>query len=232
MSSHSNLLGDIESDRSSREAELNLIERLHSSASSDFDKEKLRRMFVVLAYAHLEGFCKFILTAYVSEINALQIKCADATPEIAAAALSGVFGALRDPNRKHPVFAKDFPDDTKLHLSARERIFVSDYTTIYQASVSIPDTIVDTKSNVDTAVLKKLLFCLGLDYQKIEEHRNSINHLLGVRNAIAHGDRLKVPTEEDVRSYITTIREIMSFLQNEVYEALKAERFLRPISAE
>lgn len=218
---------DIEADRQSRDDEINLLERIHNASDLDDERKRLRRMIVLLAYAHLEGFCKFALSAYVSEINARNITCEAAATPIAAASLSQVFAVLRDSQRKHREFAKVLPDDSFLHLSAREQQFVENFEKVYKLKVDIPDKVIDTKSNVDTDILKKLLFQLGLNHSSVEEHRGILNRLLGTRNAIAHGDRLKMPTSGDVEDFLKSSRKIMEFLQAEVFNALATGRFLK-----
>jgi hypothetical protein len=62
-----------------------------------------------------------------------------------------------------------------------------------------------------------------LNYPVVEQHRGNIDMLLGVRNAIAHGDVLKVPTERDVQNYTSSAFEVMRFVQHEIYSALRGE---------
>lgn len=233
MRSADDIDADIEEDRTTREEEIKLLENIHNTSDLEKDRERLRRMIVLLTYAHLEGFCRFALSAYVSEVNARNIECHAAATPIAAASLSPVFGALRDSQRKHRVFAKSLPDDSFLHLSAREQQFIDNYDETFKLKISIPDKVIDTKSNVDTDILKKLLFQLGLNYTSVEEHRNILNRLLGTRNAIAHGDRLKTPSEDDVEDFLKSSRRIMEFLQTEVRDALANSRFLKaaPVQA-
>ena len=67
----------------------------------------------------------------------------------------------------------------------------------------------------------KNLFKLGLDYKLVEPHSATVNKLLGIRNAIAHGDSLKIPKQEELDNYISTTFGIMGFVQREIYTALK-----------
>jgi hypothetical protein len=73
----------------------------------------------------------------------------------------------------------------------------------------------------------KNLFKLGLNYPVVEAQNSNINKLLGVRNAIAHGDALKVPKADELDDYVSTAFAVMSFVQREVYEALNAGACLR-----
>lgn len=227
MHSPESVYGDLEADRQSREGEIRLIERLFAMSKSDDEKNMIKRSLVLVTYAHLEGFCKFSLFSYTAALNSLGINCSDASIPIAAASLSKVFAALRDPQSKHPAFRRSMPDDTQLHLAAREQIFLESFQAVSAGKLDIPDRVVDTKSNLSPDVLRKMLFQLGLGYSSVEQHDSKISKLLGIRNAIAHGDRLKVPTDDELNQYITAAFAVMAFLQNEVFIALKNQVYLR-----
>jgi MAE_28990/MAE_18760-like HEPN len=227
MPSPESVYEDLEGDHRSREGEVRLIERLLQQTTVEDEQTMLKRTLILLLYAHLEGFCKFALLSYTASLNALGLKCSEAAYPIVAATLSQVFAALRDPNSKHDAFRRSLPDDARLHLSAREQRFIESYDKISGQNVEIPDRVVDTQSNLSSNVLKKVMFQLGLDYPAVENHQENMNQLLGIRNAIAHGDRLKIPTDKQVADFSTTTFVLMRFLQGEVYSALKDRIYLR-----
>ena len=227
MRSPDDVVQDLERDRQQREAEIRLIENLAARSASDAERNMLRRSLVLLAYAHLEGFCKFALFAYAAAVNEARLPCREAAAPLVAATLTKVFAALRETNSKHPVFARNLPDDQKLHLAAREQRFVEDFDRITATLVEIPDHVVDTESNLKAAVLKRNLFRLGLNYPVVEPHGGTLNRLLGVRNAIAHGDALMVPKEQEVRDYLTAGFAIMDLVQSEIYDALRRSAYRR-----
>lgn len=218
---------DLEGDHRSREGEVRLIERFLQQSGSEDEKSMLKRALILLIYAHLEGFCKFALLAYVAAVNSAGLQCAEASYPIAAASLSRVFASLRNASSKHDTFRRSLPDDSQLHLAARERQFMEEYEVVIQRKIQIPDVLVDTKSNLSPVVLKKIMFQLGLEYPAIEEHESNISKLLGIRNAIAHGDRLKIPTDKQIEEYSNTAFIIMRHLQGEVYDSLKNRHYLR-----
>lgn len=230
MRSLDEVYGDLEGDRHAREAEISLLERL-IPASPGADRDSLKRSLVLLIYSHVEGYCKFALLTYVAWINAAELKCVDASYPLVAATMGRIFAALRDPNSKHDYFRNIAPLDASLHLSAREQVFVESYDRLVGAQVNIADKVVDTKSNVTPELLMKLMFQLGLNYREVEKHSGNLSKLLGIRNAIAHGDRLKVPRDEDVRDFKETAAAVMAFLQSEVYLALREGRHRRQVVA-
>ena len=227
MRSPDDVFQELESDRLQREAELRLLENIAARATTDTERNMLFRSLVLLTYAHLEGFCKFALLAYAAAINALRLPCRDASSAIVAASLGNVFAALRDLNRKHPALGRKLPDDRELHMLWRERTFVDAYDEIVSQHVEIPDRIVDTKANLNSVVLKRNLYQLGLDYPLVDKHRGTIDMLLGVRNAIAHGDALKVPTGEQIKEYSSAAFEVMQFVQTGIFTALREEVYRR-----
>jgi RiboL-PSP-HEPN len=229
MHSPDDVFEDLEGDRRTREAEIRLFERLITLAENQNEKDMLRRCIILLTYAHLEGFCRFALQAYAAALNALRLRCVDASYPIAAAGLAKVFAALRDPQSKHEAFRRTLPDDTQLHLAAREQAFIERYENISASTVEISDDVIDTKSNLSPVVLKKMLFQLGLSYPAVEGHSGNIYKLLNIRNAIAHGDRLRIPSEEVVGSCVTAMLDVMAFLQDEVFNALKSELYRRAV---
>lgn len=187
----------------------------------------IKRSLVLVCYSHLEGFCKFALESYAGAINSYGLSCKDVSPAIVAASLSKVFAALREQNYRHSLFKNALPDDTVLHMAAREMRFIESFTEFHAMPVRITERSYDTRSNIDTDVLRKLLFQLGVSLDGIESHRNNINRLLGIRNAIAHGDRLRVPKDKQLQEYVDTTITVMKELQQILFSALEKKAYLR-----
>lgn len=228
MSSADQVFEEIEKDRAQRESEIRLIENIAARTESEAERDMLRRSLVLLTYATFEGFCKFSLLAFAGAINSLGVACRDAATPVVAASLGETFAALRDVNSKHRDFASKLPDDRDLHMLERQRVFIEKFGQILSARVEIPDKLIDTKSNLSSIVLKRNLYQLGLEYPAVEKYRSDIDKLLGVRNAIAHGDRLKIPSQREVEQYIEAAFNVMKFVQEEVHSALKKEVYLKP----
>jgi hypothetical protein len=227
MRSPVDIFQDLESDRLQREGEIRLIENIAARTKEEVERNMLFRSLALLTYAHLEGFCKFALLAYAGAINAIGLPCVEASSAVMAASLGNLFAALRDINSKNPEFSRKLPQDRELHMLWRERTFLESYNKIVGQQVEIPDRIVDTKANLNSTVLKRNLYQLGLDHPTVDKHGGSIDMLLGVRNAIAHGDALKVPTPGQIKEYSSAAFEVMQFVQNEVFTALKRQIYRR-----
>jgi len=228
MRSTDDVFRDIETDRAGREGEVRLIERYLREAEAEQEQKTLRRSLVLLAYAHLEGFCKFALTAYASAINSMKLKCDQASVPLVAASLGEVFSALRNEQKKHELFRNALKEDVNVHRIAREQTFVGSYEEyISNSTVEIHDRMIDTKSNLSSVILKRNLFMLGLPYPFVDEFRSSMDRLLGVRNAIAHGDALLNPKPELVEEYLGTVLALMQAIQERIVEALVQKVYLR-----
>jgi hypothetical protein len=231
MRSPNDVFQDLEADRLQREAELRLIENFAARTDVEAERNMLFRSLILLTYAHLEGFCKFALLAYAGAVNALALPCRDAAVPVLAASLGDIFAALRNPNSKAPEFRNGLPNDQELHMLWRERTFIEAYEGILGRTVEIPDHVIDTKANLSTVVLKRNLYQLGLDYPAVDQHRGAIDRLLGVRNAIAHGDGLRVPKADHIREYTAATFAVMQFVQSGVFAALRDGAFRRADAA-
>lgn len=97
-------------------------------------------------------------------------------------------------------------------------------------AVEIPDSFVNTESNLSAVVLKKNLYKLGLAFDAIDGHGRTIGMLLGKRNQIAHGEMV-TPTKADTDRYVAAAFDVMKFVQAEVYEALNNRAYQKSVAA-
>lgn len=218
---------ELENDQAWREEEIRRLQNVVAGLRSQDEQEKFRRPLVLILYAHLEGFCKFALNLYVNEVNKTRVSCKDANFAIAAAALSDLFHALRDPQRKCEEFRRDLPDDTQLHRFARDREFVERTTDFGNRNVQIPDSIVDTESNLSPITLRKNLFRLGLKHNQFEDQEPQIQRLLNIRNNIGHGSMKEGVSADLYREIRDDSFAVMNAISVEITAALKNEMFLR-----
>ena len=138
---------EIESEQAWRQDEIRFFQNQSTFVAND-KQDQFRRVLILLLYAHFEGFCKFTFTLYVNSVNSVNIKCGEANHAIAAASLSDLFKALRNPEKRCPEFQKALPGDTELHRFARDREFIEQAEKFDQRFVKIPENIVDTESNL------------------------------------------------------------------------------------
>jgi hypothetical protein len=220
------LRAEIESEYSWRLDELRFFENVLADLKTGTQRDQYRRALVLLLYAHFEGFCSFALRLFVRAANDAQITCSEATPAIAAAALADVLAALRDPNKKCPLFKHVFPDDTKLHKFARDIEFVERSSEIGARPVRIPDWVVDTESNLQPAVLRKNLFRLGLPHDLFASLEGQIHRLLQMRNGISHGMQKSGVDERTYGELRGAVRQVFEAVKTEVMAALTRHAYL------
>ena len=146
--------------------------------------------------------------------------------------MSDIFTALRNPDSKCDAFRRDLPEDRALHRFARDREFIERVDEFGAKPVDIPDTIVNTESNLRPVVLRKNLYQLGFPHDQFSALEGGIQRLVNTRNSIAHGS-LRYKDGVDKRSY-DELREIvfdvMKTIKGDVMVALEGKRFLRPVT--
>lgn len=221
------LRAEMEAEREWREREMRLL-RNHVAALSTEDQRRVaRKALVVMLYAHFEGLTKALLSMYVNRVNALALRVSDVAPSLAAAALTDLFRALRDANRKCKEFAKALPDDTALHRFARDREFVEVAWQVAGRVVQIDgDDVVDTESNLKPVVLKKILYRLGLDPALAQPWESVIHQLLNRRNDVAHGT---AKSGLEVKEYVSLEQAVMLVIDElvrAISEAVANQRYL------
>lgn len=222
----SDILAQIEAEQTWRYDEIRFFQNQSTNVPLD-KQDQFRRVLILLLYAHFEGFCKFALTLYVNNVNAANIKCGQANPAIAAASLADLFKNLRNPDKKCAEFQRSLPDDTELHQFARHREFIEQSTRFEDRPVNIPETLVDSESNLKPIVLRKNLYRLGFPHEQLRHVEGDINKLLNYRNKIAHGESTAGINSEDYLTLRTAAFKIMDEVKRLVVEAIQNRYYLR-----
>lgn len=217
---------ELEADLEWRQRELRFFQN-HGSSLDEQDLLQYRRALILFLYAHLEGFCKLAFSLYVRAVNESGTLCSEASYAIATASLSDVFRALSNPKRKSEYFRRQLPDDSKLHRFAREVEFVERVSEISGRPVSIPDTVVDTESNLKPVVLQKILFRLGFQHDKFDHLRADMDRLLNYRNNIAHGSMRAGIEPKTYDSVKKSVLGIMEEIRLGIIDAIQNRSYLR-----
>lgn len=192
------------------------------------DKFPIIKTLVVMLYAHFEGFFKDCLELYIQYINSSEKILSEFNDAIIAAALTREYGAFENINRKCKELTSVPPAEAFLHKFHRRKELTKVFTSNYlNKKIRIDEQVINTKSNLDYGVLQENLYILGLDYNKFEDSRESINKLITLRNSVAHGSQ-KNPIEFDElekieNDIINVINDIIQYL----YEVCLNEQFLR-----
>ena len=218
---------EMETDLAWRQDEMRFLQNQAANLPSEEQRELFRRSLVLLLYAHFEGYCKFALTVYVNAVNRSGISCREANDAIGAATLVEVLAALRHPTSKCDDFRNSLPDDSALHLFAREREFISKLNQFDSRVVFLPDTVVDTESNLKPIVLRKNLYRLGLDLSIFEPVEGDISRLLQTRNKIAHGDARGGLTEKYYDGLRVAASRVMQEITAGITNAIQLQSYRR-----
>jgi hypothetical protein len=92
--------------------------------------------------------------------------------------------------------------------------------------VRIPDEVIDTESNLWPVVLKKNLFRLGLDHDRLKHHDGTIANLVNRRNGIGHGTERAGVTEGAFTNLQRSVYEVMDEVIAMIIEALSNRTYL------
>ena len=221
------LWAEIEDEQKWREEEIRFLRKRVPDLTTDVERDLFRRALILILYAHFEGFCYFTFMHYVRAVNKEGLTCGEVDYPIAAAALSDVMRALRDPFKKCAEFRRDLPDDSKLHRFARDREFVEQTDALNLRRATIPERAVDMESNLKPIVLRKNLYVLGFAHDQFESIERDINTLLEMRNGIAHGKFRQGISEDIYEKLETSVYQIMKVVKHDIMEALQKKRYLR-----
>lgn len=228
MRSVNEYTADIEADRRDRESEIRALISLLPKEHDSVEGKPIRRALVLLIYAHLEGYTRFAFSTYLEAVNARALQFRAASIQIAATSATDVFLALNNSQKKSDIFRRALPDDTVVHRAARQQEFVLEYENrMGDRVVRLSEKMLNFESNLSADVLRRNLFMVGLDQQCVTQHGIAINTLLHVRNAVAHGDRLKDPDFDFVEKHLLSALDVMKTLQTTIQTALTDELFLR-----
>lgn len=97
--------------------------------------------------------------------------------------------------------------------------------------LNISDDVIDTESNLKSHVLKKILFRLDMDFALVDDYQKDINELVNKRNAFAHGDRVRGPSNEEYERYKEQALNLMLKIKSIVYDNFSLKKFLKDPTA-
>ena len=224
------IIAQIEEELTWRLEELKFFKNQLAKIDEENDRMRYRKSLVVMLYSHYEGFCKAAFQIYIKAINNLSLTRDMVNEYIQTASLHDVFKSYHDESKKSPYFRKDLPDDTKLHRYSRQVELVSSMEKLWKEIVVVPETIVDTESNLKPIILRKILFLLGFQQNCLQEYEGQINHLLARRNNVAHGAQKEGLTKEQYEEIETVTLTIMEQVRKLILDALINKHYLKRIS--
>lgn len=166
------------------------------------------RMCIPMIYAHWEGYVVSSLKIMLNYLNRLELQHAQVSTNMAVLSLGDSFKFLSGKQ------------------SFLQRVdFTNGFYEMLDKAVKFR-TKVDTKSNLKSKVLKDLCDIFGFRFQKFSGVTNDLDRLIGIRNAIAHGENSINPDLENLNIYIEAVKRAMDLLFEEVVDFLTTKQYL------
>ncbi len=202
----------LDSDLGWRKKEFTTI-RFMVAVARQHEKIVLTKAAIALLYAHWEGHIKTAAEAYICYLNFKAHKYSEMKDNFTQLSLTDKF-------------TQGF--SIKKFASQKE---IFEYLT---GSLSEPfkvdeKKIIDTESNLKSAVLFNIMGQLGLDMKDFELKENFIDTImLKNRNSIAHGDRVKEKELEDAYNALESeLLEMIVTFQNLIRNAAANQEYLK-----
>ena len=183
-----------------RRKELDDIKGLIAANVKFESKHKvLLRSGVAMLYAHWEGFIKKVGKYYINFVGKRRFKYSELSTSFLALSLRQRIATVSADNISSLIELIEFfdkgMDNRMVGLSKEE---------------------VNTRSNLNSTVLKNIVYSLGLDYSAFASKSTLIDvKLVEKRNAIAHGQEVQID-ENDFTELLDNVLIMMNEFRNQV----------------
>ncbi|KJS01006.1 MAG: hypothetical protein VR65_10660 [Desulfobulbaceae bacterium BRH_c16a] len=174
--------------------------------ADQFSKTALLRALVAMSYAHWEGYIRTCANSYFEHLTLRKKSFVELERQIYVNSFLGRLDALHR---------------SRVNLQERCKL-INDILDGGAGRFSyLNPTLVDTKSNLNTDVMKDICTICGVDSDHFEQNRTFLDVLLlKRRNVIAHGQQEYIQPDE-IDDFVAKILALMSFfrnlLENKVY---------------
>lgn len=193
-----------------RRKELTNIRNLCLSSKKQM-KSTLLKTGIALLYSHWEGFVKKSSIAFCEYINGKGIAYNDLTYNFHVCAILECFqGQYPHKNFKSVLI---LVDGSSIPLNKKCKIDTEKY--------------IDTKSNLNSEVLKEITMKVGIDYSLYELKENLIDErFLGFRNAVSHGEYREID-ETDFIEIFHEITNLIETYKNQILNSAIQKSYLK-----
>jgi hypothetical protein len=204
------LFSSLDDDIVWRKRELALLKSIAVDGKSQPRQETLIRSGIALLYAHWEGFVKFSASAYLDYISKRRFPYEQ---------LNSNFIAVKIMQEK--------TDGQTSRKFIRSKDIVDFILTGLNEKCELAPNIINTRSNLNSEVLKEIVSIIGLDYSPFATKEKLIDEqLVANRNSIAHGRYLMVDLEE----YFGLEKEILALMgifKDQIDNAVVLQSYLK-----
>jgi hypothetical protein len=166
------------------------------------------RMCVPMIYAHWEGYVVNSLKLLIGYLNELELTPNDVPTKLVVLGLGKRYNTLSGKQ------------------SFEQKIeFTDRFKELFQNALKFKKE-VDTKSNLNSKVLKELCLVFDFEFKAFEGVTSDIDKIVTFRNRIAHGENSIVPDSENIENYIISITNATDILLQEIEQFLTNENYL------
>lgn len=185
---------------------------LEANSKYDSKKKALLRAGITMLYAHWEGYIKNISKAYINFVAMRKFKYSELSNNFLALALRQKISMINSDSINSLVdilgFLQNEMGNRSQGLSKEE---------------------VNTKSNLNSDVLRNIIASLGLDYGFFAGKSNLIDvKLLARRNSIAHGRDILIELE-DYMELMDSVLTMMGEIRNQIDNAVQLKAYKKSI---
>ncbi|WP_431042643.1 MAE_28990/MAE_18760 family HEPN-like nuclease [Streptomyces sp. P1-3] len=214
----------LEGEMTWRRNEVRRLRNMQSLDISQDSRESLRRALLVMLYAHLEGYTKFSLEQYAETINRASLTVAEGRKQLGAACLTERFKNYRSPEIGDPLD----PAGARARQVLKDADFLEELMNLQGRRISLNvDHVTSADSNLSPAVLRRNLAMLALDDAEIHRFTGALDGLLKLRNGIAHGERMNLPSDPSFVKLEGRIFALCDSLTLLIYQSVRDEAFRR-----
>lgn len=169
-------------------------------------KPALLRAIIAMSYAHWEGFVRTCANRYFEHLTLRKKAFVELERQIYVNSILGKLDGLHH---------------GRVSLEERCKLVNDILDGANGKFLYINPTLIDTRSNLNTDVIKDICFICAVDSNHFEQNRTFLDVLvLKRRNAIAHGQQEYIHTDE-IDDLVANILALMSYfrnlLENKVY---------------
>jgi len=177
---------------------------LEANSKYDSKKKALLRAGITMLYAHWEGYIKNISKAYINFVAMRKFKYNELSGNFLALALRQRISMVNSDNIESLIDILGFLQN-EMHVRSQ----------------GLSKEEVNTKSNLNSDVLKNIVASLGLDYKFFASKSNLIDvKLLAKRNSIAHGRDVLIELD-DYMELMDNVLVMMGELRNQIDNAVQ-----------
>ncbi|WP_396586966.1 MAE_28990/MAE_18760 family HEPN-like nuclease [Bermanella sp. R86510] len=173
------------------------------------DQKLWDRMCIPMIYAHWEGYVVSSLRVLINHLNKLQLNPSDVDTKLIVIGLGKSYNSLSG--------KQSF--DQKVN-------FTDKFIVLFDRAIKF-DKSIDTKSNLNSKVLKELCNMFGFDFEKFKDVTSDIDRIVNFRNRIAHGENSILPHTDSIEKYISSVTEATDLIMQEIDRFLSNKSYLQ-----